>query len=103
MPSPRGSQPAGIRNELRSLRLENLPDRLLSQLRMAMYLGVGDALIEQPRVHLLVGLEPQSWGEEPVANEPDLVLDLTLLPARCWRAGDRIDEVMTAHCRKRRL
>src|SRR5690242_19751316 len=32
-------EPAGIRNELRSLRLEHLPDRLLSQLRMAMYLG----------------------------------------------------------------
>jgi len=24
-----------------------------------MHLGVGDALIEQPRVHLVVGLEPQ--------------------------------------------
>ena len=33
-------EPAGIRNELRSLRLEHFPDRLLSQLRMAMYLGV---------------------------------------------------------------
>src|ERR1700730_700765 len=37
---------AGIGNELRSLRLEHLPDRLVGQLRMAMCLGVGDALIE---------------------------------------------------------
>jgi hypothetical protein len=40
---------------------------------------------------------PQPWCEEVLANEADLVLDLALLPARSWRAGDRIDEVMTAH------
>src|SRR5271157_57965 len=90
-------EPAGIGNELRSLRLEHLPDRLLGQLRMAMRLGVGDAFIEQPSVHLVVGLEPQPWREEALTDEPDLVLDLTLLPARCRRAGDRIDKVMTAH------
>ena len=60
-----------------------------------MRLGVGDTLIEQPSVHLVVGLEPRC--EEPLADQPDLVLDLTLLPARCRRAGDRIDQVMTAH------
>ena len=90
-------EPAGIRNELRSLRLEHLPDRLLGQLRMTMNLGVGDAFIEQPGVHLVVGLEPQPWREEALTNEPNLVLDLTLLPARCRCAGDRIDEVMAAH------
>src|ERR1700690_2791110 len=35
--------------------------------------------------------------EEPLTDEPDLVLDLPLLPARCWRAGNRIDEVVAAH------
>jgi hypothetical protein len=38
-----------------------------------------------------------SRREEPLADQTDLILDLTLLPARCRRAGDRIDEVMTAH------
>jgi hypothetical protein len=39
-------EPAGIRNELRPLRLEHFPDRLLAQFRMVMRLGVGDAFIE---------------------------------------------------------
>src|SRR5271155_2357952 len=52
-------EPTGIRNELRSLRLEHLPDRLLSHLRMVVHLGIGDAFIEQPCVHLVVGFEPQ--------------------------------------------
>jgi hypothetical protein len=47
-------EPADI-NELRSLRLEHIPDRLPGMMR----LGVGDTFIEQPGVHLLVGLEPQ--------------------------------------------
>jgi len=62
-----------------------------------MGLGVGDALIEQPGVHLLIGLEPQSGREEPLADEPNLVLDLPLLPARRRRAGHRIDKVVAAH------
>src|SRR3954470_776204 len=88
---------ACIGNELRPLRLKHIPDSLVSQLRMAMHLGVGDAFVEQPGVHLIVGLEPQTGREEPLADEPDLVLDLPLLPSRCRGAGDRIDEVMTAH------
>jgi hypothetical protein len=48
---------------------------------MVMRFGVGDALIEQPGVHLVVGLEPQPGREEALTHEPDLVLDLTLLPA----------------------
>src|SRR5712671_2179161 len=39
-------EPAGIRNELRPFRLEHLPDRLIGQLRMAVRLGVSDALVE---------------------------------------------------------
>src|ERR1700693_2897784 len=80
-------EPARIGNEPRPLRLEHLPDRLLGQLRMAMRLGVGDAFIEQPGIHLLVALEPQPRREEALTDEPDLILDLTLLPARCRRAG----------------
>src|ERR1700683_4202243 len=90
-------EPAGIRNELRPLPLEPFPDRLTAQFARVMRLGVGDAFIEQPSVHLIVGLEPQPWREEALTDQPDLVLDLTLLPARCPRAGDRIDQVMTAH------
>ncbi len=63
-----------------------LPDRLLGQLRMAMRFGIGDAFIEQPGAHLVVALEPQPGREEALTDEPDLVLDLTLLPARCRRA-----------------
>src|SRR6202035_1612011 len=88
---------AGIGNELRPLCLKYLPDRLLGQLRMAMRLGICDTLIEQPGVQFVKILKPQTWREEPLTDEPDLVLDLPLLPARCRRAGDRIDEVMTAH------
>jgi len=52
-------EPAGIGNEVRPLRLEHLPDRLLGQLRMVMHLGVGNAFIEQPGVQLIKILEPQ--------------------------------------------
>jgi hypothetical protein len=51
-------EPAGIGDQLWPLRLEHLPDRLLGQLRVAMRLGIGDAFIEQPGVHLVVALEP---------------------------------------------
>jgi hypothetical protein len=53
--------------------------------------------IGEPGVHLIVGFEAQSRREEALAHQPDLVLDLALLPARCRRAGDRIDEIMAAH------
>ena len=62
-----------------------------------MRLGIGDAFIEQPGVHLVVALEPQPRREEPLADQTDLILDLTLLPARGRRAGDRLDQVVTAH------
>src|SRR5271170_2244758 len=38
-------EPASIWNELRALGFEHLPDRLFGQFRMAMRLGVGDALV----------------------------------------------------------
>src|SRR4051794_22744591 len=90
-------EPARIRNELWPFHLEHLPDRLVGRLRMTMRLGVGNALVGEPAVHLVVAFEPQPWREEALAHEPDLVLDLTLLLARRRRAGDRIDEVMAAH------
>ena len=62
-----------------------------------MRLGVGDAFVEQPGVQLVIGLEPQPRREETLAHQTDLVLDLTLLPARRRRAGHRIDQMMRAH------
>src|SRR3954447_3416139 len=90
-------EPARIGNELWPLRLEHLPHGLFGQLRMAMRLGVGNAFIEEPCVQLVIVLEPQPRREEALTDKPNLVLDLSLLPARRRRAGDRIDEVMTAH------
>src|SRR6266576_7194877 len=37
------------------------------------------------------------WREEALSDQPNLVLDLALLPARGWRTGDRFDQVMAAH------
>ena len=88
---------AGIGNELRPFRLECFPDRLVCKLGMAMGLGVGDALIEQPGVQLIEALEPQPRREEAFTHQPDLVLDLPLLPAGSRRAGDRFDEIVAAH------
>ena len=90
-------EPASIGNELWPLRFEHLPDRLVGQLRMAMRLGVGNAFVEQPSVQFVKVFEPQPRREEALAHQPDLVLDLALLPARSRRAGDRIDQVMAAH------
>src|SRR5258706_8297253 len=90
-------EPAGIGNELWPLGFEHLPDCLFAQFRMPVRLGVGDAFVQQPGIQLVEGFEPQPRCEEAFADKPDLVLDLTLLPARRWRAGDRVDEVMAAH------
>ncbi len=90
-------EPPCIGYELRPLSLECLPDGPVGKLRMPMRLGVGDAFIEQPGVQLVKILEPQTRREEPLADQPNLVLDLTLLPARRRRTGDRIDQVVAAH------
>jgi hypothetical protein len=50
-------EPAGIGNKLQLLCFEHVPNCLIGQLGMAMRLGVGDALIEQPGVQLVVVLE----------------------------------------------
>src|ERR1700680_2604192 len=90
-------EPAGIGNELWPFGFEHLPNRLFGQFRMAVRSGVGDALVQKPRVQLVEGFEPQPRRKEALPDKSDLVLDLTLLPARRWRAGDRINQVMAAH------
>ena len=45
-----------------------------------MRFGVGDALVQQPDVSLVDGFEPPS-REEALPDQPNLVLDLALLPA----------------------
>ncbi len=62
-----------------------------------MRFGVSDAFVEQPSVHLVIGLEAQPRREEALADEPDLVLNLPFSQPRCWRAGNQIDEIMAAH------
>jgi hypothetical protein len=46
-------EPTSIGNKLRPLGLEH-PDRPISELGMAMRLGIGDTQIEQPGVQLIV-------------------------------------------------
>src|SRR3981189_852994 len=64
---------------------------------MTVRFGVGDALVQQPGVQLVEGFEPQPWREEALPDQPDLVLDLALLPARRRRAGNRINEIVATH------
>ena len=59
--------------------------------------GVGNALVEQPGVQLVIVLEAQPRREEAFAHQPDLVLYLAFLPARCRRAGDRLNQIVAAH------
>jgi hypothetical protein len=54
-------------------------------------------LVDKPGVQLLVALDPNPRSEEPLAHKADLVLDLPLPPARSWRAGNRLDQVVAAH------
>ena len=87
-------------HQARPFVLEHLPDRPVLELRMLGALGVGDALIFQPGVQLGQALHPRLGAEQLVAQIADLVLDLTLLPARRRRAGHRLDQVMRAHLQK---
>src|SRR4051794_15935449 len=101
MPAPRGSR----RTDLHKGRASASRSRTLLRLSArsvqdTMRLGIADTFAEQPGVQLVVSLEPQPWREEAFADESDLVLDLTLLPARCGRAGDRFDDVVAAHLQK---
>src|SRR4029078_3147100 len=81
---------ARIGHKLRALHLVDLPDRLGAELRMSMRFGVSNTLVKQPGVQFVVGLEPQPRGKEALADQPNLVLDLSLLPARRRRARHRL-------------
>ena len=48
----------------------------------------------QPGVQRLEAGKPCQRREQPFADVADLVLDLSLLPARCWRAGDRLEQIV---------
>src|ERR1700690_1443798 len=91
---------AAIRNEVRPLLFKDLPDCPVGPLGMGMHLGVSDAFVDEPGVHLVVGFEPQPRREEALADKPDLVLHLTLFPARRRRACDRLDQMMRTHLEK---
>ena len=72
---------AAIGNELRSLFLEDLPDRSVGLFGMGMRLGPGDAFVHEPGVQFVIALDAQARREEALTHEADLVLDLALLPA----------------------
>jgi hypothetical protein len=90
-------EPPSIGNEAWTLLLEHLPGGAPPHLRMRMFLGPSDTAVLEPGVELGVALEPRPRHEEPASDDADLVLDLALLPARGGRAGDRLDEVVSAH------
>ena len=86
-----------IADQGRALVLEHLPDRPVPEHRVAMPPGVGDALVQQPGVELVVAPEAQPGGEQPPADRADLVLDLPLLPPCPRRARHGLDQVVAAH------
>jgi hypothetical protein len=47
-------EPSGIGHQTGPLGLEHRPDCLVAQLGMAVGAGIGDALVQQPRVQLVV-------------------------------------------------
>ncbi len=61
--------------------LEHFPDRPVLELGVSGALGVGDALILQPRVQLDQAIRPRLGAKQQVAQVADLVLDLALLPS----------------------
>src|SRR5690606_33999311 len=73
---------ATIVDELATLFLEHVPDPALRLVDVTVRLGVGDTFVEQPGVEFLIRAEPQPRCEETLAHQPDLALDLALLPAR---------------------
>src|SRR3546814_5156472 len=74
-------------HQCRLLVFEHVGDGSLAKLGMTMSAGMIEAAVEQPGVQLLKARKAQPRREEAFAHEPDLVLDLSLLPARCRRAG----------------
>ncbi len=89
-----------IRHEKAPLGLEHLPDRPIAQFRMPVRPRISNTLIKQPQIQFVVALHPQPRREEPLAYQAHLVLDLPLLPPRCRRAGNRLNQIMAAHLQK---
>jgi hypothetical protein len=65
--------------------------------------GIVDGAIEEPGIELFVAPHPQPRREEALPHQPDLVLDLALLPARGRDARHRVDQVVTAHLQEAAL
>jgi len=98
-----------VRNKARALFFEHVPDRPVPHLRMCVGLGIRPTSILQPGVQFGIGFElrprhvtPQACfqHDEPSPDHPHLVLDLSLLPTRRGRAGDRVDEIVPTHLLK---
>jgi hypothetical protein len=89
-----------IRHKLLPFFFEDIPDRFVGDLGVAMGLCVEDALVKEPGVHLVIALKSQARREEALARQSDLVLDLPFFPASGRRASHRLDEIVAAHLRK---
>ena len=87
-------------HQARPFLLEHVPDRSILELGMPGSFGVGDALIFQPCIQLGQAFHPRLGSEHLVPQVADLVLDLTLLPARRGRAGYWFDQMVRAHLEK---
>ena len=90
----------GIGHQARPFSLEHLPDRPVGRFGMAVRLRIGHAFVEQPAVQLFQAPDPQAGREEPLSDQPDLVLDLTFLPPRGRGAGNGINQEVAAHLQK---
>jgi hypothetical protein len=91
---------ATIRHKLLPFFFEDIPDRFVGDLGVAMGLCVEDALVKEPGVHLVIALKSQARREEALARQSDLVLDLPFFPASGRCASHRLDEIVAAHLRK---
>lgn len=88
---------ANVAHEAAAFGFEHLPNCLRRLFGLAMSLGIGNAFIEQPDIQFLQAFDSETRRKKLLAHKADLVLDLSLLPAGCWRAGYGVDEIMAAH------
>src|SRR3546814_917944 len=68
----------------RSFHLQRLGDGDVAALGMGVMLGPASALRLQPPVELGQAGEPKPRLEEAAPDRLDLLLNLALLPSRCW-------------------
>ena len=86
-----------IGNQAGVLSLEDFPDCLIAHLGMFVCLGISNAAIFKPCIEFGIGLVLRARHKVPAADHADLVLNLTLLPARRRGAGNRFHQIVTAH------